>query len=384
MVSLVVLAMGLGVGQAEAPPDRWALMRELQGTYPGWVLDGHGLRVLGWTNFSFTPSTAAASNLPLGFDYRANEFLLKQNWLRVERPAVTDGSAGPDVGFRVDTILPGSDYRFTTARGLFSGQLTADDGGPNRYGVDPVQFYAQAYLPGVGGGLDLKLGRVFCPYGVESIEAVSNALATHSYTFIYDPFTQTGLLATQQLTPAWSVQLGVVLGPDVFIDAASSPYAAWGVKYAPPGGRATVALAGLMGSGRFDAAEQFNNPNIVDLVYTRTINPVLTYALDALFGWQTDVPTIGTAVWFGVVQYLTWTLADEVHATTRLEFFDDRDGNRTGFPGLYTAVTAGLRFEPWPGLIIRPELRFDYNGESRPFEGKHGLATAATDVIVRW
>lgn len=70
--------------------------------------------------------------------------------------------------------------------------------------------------------------------------------------------------------------------------------------------------------------------------------------------------------------------------TTRLELFDDVDGNRTGYSGLYTAITTGFNFKPHPAIVIRPELRFDYNTESRPFEDKHGLLTATTDVIVRW
>jgi hypothetical protein len=35
-------------------------------------------------------------------------------------------------------------------------------------------------------------------------------------------------------------------------------------------------------------------------------------------------------------------------------------------------------------IVLRPELRYDYNAESRPFEDKHGLFTAAMDVILRW
>jgi hypothetical protein len=35
-------------------------------------------------------------------------------------------------------------------------------------------------------------------------------------------------------------------------------------------------------------------------------------------------------------------------------------------------------------VILRPEVRFDYNGESKPFEGKHGLFTAASDLLLRW
>ena len=40
-------------------PDRWFLMRELQGTYPGWLLDGNRIQVYGWTDTSFTASSAS-------------------------------------------------------------------------------------------------------------------------------------------------------------------------------------------------------------------------------------------------------------------------------------------------------------------------------------
>ncbi len=53
-------------------------------------------------------------------------------------------------------------------------------------------------------------------------------------------------------------------------------------------------------------------------------------------------------------------------ANERLEFFDDVQGQRTGFAGLYTAGTAGLTYKPRPWLWLRPEVRVDYNGESRP------------------
>jgi hypothetical protein len=122
------------------PADRWALMRLLQGTWYGAVLDDNRISISGWTEGSFTASTARVSQLPIGFNYRANEFLLQNNWLRVER-TVDQGATTPTWGFRSDTILPGSDYRFTIARGLFSDQLTGNNGVPHVYGIDPVQFY---------------------------------------------------------------------------------------------------------------------------------------------------------------------------------------------------------------------------------------------------
>ena len=399
MLQALFLGAALTLGQAEpapeAPPptpppsltptpDRWLLMKSLQGTWPGWMLDGNRLQISGWTEASFTASSARENQLPMGFNYLANQGALQQNWLRVERLVVTSGTTEPSFGFRCDTILPGIDYRFTVSRGLFSSQLTANDGQPNTYGIDPVQFYGEAYFPTIGRGLDVKVGRMFCQYGAESIDAPPNALASHSYTFIYDPFTHTGVMGTLNLTPAWSVQLGIIMGPDVFIDPAASPYSMFSIKWAPPGGRDSVLLSGLLGSGRFNVAEQFNNPNILDLVYTHTLNARLTYTLDTLFGYQTNIPDIGAATWFSAANYLTCKLAPRLSTTARLEFFDDVDGNRTGFKGLYTALTTGVSFRPRNGLTFRPELRYDYNTESRPFENHHGLITLAMDVIVRW
>src|SRR5436309_3477219 len=67
------------------PPDRWLLMKLLQGTWAGTALDGHRMQVTGWIDLSFTASTDTQTNLPLGFNHRANDFLLQQNWLRFER-----------------------------------------------------------------------------------------------------------------------------------------------------------------------------------------------------------------------------------------------------------------------------------------------------------
>lgn len=311
MVGLL-LCIAVGVGQTEstpaelpaelpvapiaAAPDRWFLMKSLQGTYPGWLLDGNRVRVSGWTESSYAASSAANDNLPLGLNYRANEFLLQQNWLRVERPVITSGTVEPTFGFRSDTILPGTDYRFTLPRGLGNGQLTANDGEPGTYGIDLVQFYFEAYYPTIGLGLDVKIGRTYCQFGYETTDAPSNAFASHSYTFFYNPFTHTGIINTLQLTPAWSIQFGAVLGPDVVFDSAASPYSMFSVKWAPPNGRDSLLFAGMIGSGRYDVGEQFNNPNVLDVVYTHTINSRWSYALDAHVGYQTNVPDIGQAI----------------------------------------------------------------------------------------
>lgn len=388
MAQHLLIAMALLAGQPDEPAtpqadERFFLMRALASTRVGNALDKHRLQISGWTDLSFTASSAAQEQLPMGFNYRANEFLLQQNWLRIERPVDRD-AASATIGFRCDTILPGSDYRFTTARGLFDGQLTANNGSPNRHGIDPIQFYAEAYFPNIGQGLTVKAGRIFCQYGVEANDAPSNALLSHAYTFIYNPFTHTGLMGTLQLSDAWSIQSGIMLGNDVFIDPASEPYYMGSIKWAPKNGPATVLLSVILGSGRFNRAENFHNPQVFDLVFTRKINDRLNYTFEGLYGFTNYVPDTGFANWYGVIHYLTCDFTPKISGTTRLELFDDVQGQRTGFKGLYTSVTGGLSFKLHRAIIFRPEVRYDVNSESRPFENRRGLFTASGDLIVRW
>ena len=230
------------------------------------------------------------------------------------------------------------------ARGLFSGQLSDNHGQPNTYGVDPVQFYGEAYVPTIGEGLDIKVGRFFALYGIESIDAISNQLASHSYTDVYDPFTHTGLVTTWKLTKVWTVQAGLVLGSDVFIDPADEPTFIGTVKWAPPSGRDSVLVSMILGSGRYNQGRAFNNPDVFDLVYTHQINPRLNYSLETLYGMQNNVPDLGHTHWGSVMNYLTYTISPRLNVTGRLEFFDDAQGQRTGFAGLCVRLDGGLAF----------------------------------------
>jgi Putative beta-barrel porin-2, OmpL-like. bbp2 len=398
MLEILLLGGALSLGQVSPPgpvtatppppspsaPDRWMVMKELQGTWSGDLLQTERMQISGWTEGSFTASSAQHNNLPMGFNYRANEFLLQQNWLRIERAVVTSGTTEPTFGFRSDTILPGSDYRFTLARGLFDEQLTARHGLPNIYGIDPIQFYGEAYFPAIANGLDVRVGRFFAIYGVQSIDAVSDALVSHAFGFIYNPFTHTGLLTTTKITNAWTVQAGLVLGSDVFIDPVDTPTFIGNAKWTRSDQRDSVLISVIVGSGRFNQARNFHNPELLDVVYYHQFNARLTYNLDCGLGYTTHVPDLGTAKWFWAIHYLTYVFTSRLSGTVRLGSFDDEQGQRTGFSGLYSALTVGLSFRPCKAIILRPEIRYEYNGDSRPYEDKHGLFTATADTIVRW
>jgi hypothetical protein len=390
-------------------PDRWWLMRQAQGTWMGALMDDNRLYLTGWLQQSFTASTDRVSNVTVVWNDRANEYLFQQGWIRLGRSVVTSGTTQPTFGFQID-ILTGSDYRFTLPRGLWNSQLFNTTGAQNLYGVDPIQHYVSMFLPTLFRGVEFRLGRLYTPWGVESLEGVSNPLLSRSYAFTWSPpFTHCGLGAYVTFTPEWSGVFMLANGNDVYFGDPSEELRFLGnIRYVQPGGRNTVTVATSLGRGKFNpsfatppnqstvalATEPFgrNNFNAFDVVYTHLFSSVLSYNLEAIYGYQYNVPQAalalgsrnGFANWYSAAHYLFWTITPRWSSVIRYENFVDAQGQRTGFAGLYTAITGGVQYRINKSMIVRPELRFDNNALQRPYEGKHSIFTAASDLIIRW
>lgn len=390
---------------AASSPDRWLLMRELQGTWAGAALDDNRMSVSGWVTGSYNASSAAQNNAPVVWNDRANEFLMQQAWLRISRSVVTSGTTEPTFGFQAD-FLYGSDYRFTLPRGLFNSQLQNADGGMNLYGIDPIQHYLAAYVPTLFKGTEFRVGRLYTPWGVESLESISTPMISRSYAFNFSPpFTHCGAGAYVTFSPQWSAVFMAANGNDVYFGDPSEEWRFVGnVKWTQPGGRNTVTLATSVGRGKFNRGEPYfaptvalpvepagrNNINVFDVVWTHQIDPKLSYNFEAIYGYQRDVPNLptpagaGTARWFSAAHYLFATLTPQVGANLRVETFWDFQGQRTGFEGMYTAVSGLIRYQPRKDVILRAEVRYDYNNETRPFEGDPALLSVAADLTLRF
>jgi hypothetical protein len=317
----------------------------------------------------------------------------------------------PSWGFLVD-IFYGSDYRFTVSRGLLDDQLTARHGLPAFYGVDPIQFYLEGYVPTIGRGLDVKVGRFYTPFGLENADAPSNPLVSHSYINAESPLDNTGVLFTQNLTPEWQAQAGLVLGSDIFVDRADEATFVGSSQWTQPlAGRGlspnVVKFAVTLGSAWFNVRDSFNHFDTFDLTWIHPLNSRLLYQVEMLYEFEYNVPDVTDTSrerkrnfnnFGGAAQYLIYTFTPRLSGTARLELLDAPQGfvartNPDGsafLPGLYTDVTVGLAFKARQqpsgagALEIRPELRFDDNSESRAFEGHYQLYTAALSFILRW
>ncbi len=391
------------------PPERWWLMKQAQGTWLGALLDDHRLYLNGWIEQAYTASSDRVSNYPMIFNDRANEYLLQQAWVRLSRKVVTLETTEPSWGFEID-VLNGSDYRWTLPRGLFNSQLDNHvPGTQNLYGVDPVQHYLSLYIPTFFKGTEFRLGRFYAPFTFDSIEGVTTPLLSRAYAFENTPFTLCGLGAYITFSTEWTGAFWLINGNDVYFGDPSEEWRFAGeIKWTQTGGRNIVQFATSLGRGKFNpayptplkqttvalATEPFgrNNQNVFDFLYTHQFSSVLSYNLEIMYSYQYNVPQAALPIadpsgfvnWGSILHYLFYDISPRLRLIGRWEDFDDFQGQRTGFAGLYNTVTAGLRYRLTPSTILRPEIRYDYNFESAPFEGKHGLFTAAIDTIIRW
>ena len=188
------------------------LMAALSNTQLGHAMNDAHIQVYGWVEGGGNISTnhvRPGGNAPAGYDYTPNTVQLDQAVIYIERLADTVQNDHFDWGFRLSGMY-GVDYRYTTAYGLFSGQLL------NKNSVNGVDFpmaYVDLYFP-VMLGLDIRLGRFISIPDIEAQLAPNNYTYVHSLTYTFDNFTNTGVEATMAVTKNWILQLGVTVGSD--------------------------------------------------------------------------------------------------------------------------------------------------------------------------
>jgi len=382
----------------EAAPeaDKFFLQKLLEGTSGGKQLADNGWKIYGWTQGSYNASTVRNNNnSPVPFIQRANAFSMNQNWLHIEKTIDTEKKE-IQLGGVFDGFY-GSDYALTLSRPLFTGQLNGLSW-QNPNGYDIFQMYADVYLPNLGAsGTTLRVGKFATFLEYEVVQGISNPFISRSYLFQFNPFTHTGALAITPIGDDWTIQNGAVLGADNWIDRYTNSFTYIGqLKWAPKEGNTSVAFGTMIGSAQFNQQENFNNYDVFNLQVTHKITDKLTYVFDGSYSFMQNVPNVsgGNANWYGMVNYLFYQVNDKLASNFRVDLFNDTQGIRTGYNGLYTAVTYGLTYKPMPWLSIMPEVRYDYNAGNGvavadgttqgPWDGKKDLFTAAVGFIVRW
>ena len=116
------------------------------------------------------------------------------------------------------------------------------------------------------------------------------------------------------------------------------------------------------------------------LVFDYAINDCWQYVIQHDNGWQEEDGVALDTEWYGINQYLFYTINDCWKAGARFEWFRDDDGTRVagvragnpaggGYVGDFYEISAGLNWTPRTNLTVRPEARWDwFEGTGLPYD----------------
>ncbi|QDU25931.1 hypothetical protein ETAA8_10030 [Anatilimnocola aggregata] len=347
--------------EEEATCDPWRLFCQKE---CGWNITG--FVNAGWTGNSVSP--ASGYNGPVTFNDR-NEGMLNQLYLIGEK-TIDRETCCWNWGGRVD-VLYGTDYIFTQSNGWeLTPAGTAKWNSNPYYGLAIPQLYAE-----VGNeNNSIKVGHFYTVLGYEVVPANGNFFYSHAYTMQYgEPFTHWGVLGSYKASDEISLNYGVVNGWDALTRVQDDPGFIAGFTWT--GCEDVLAFNAIFGNEP-TVTGPYTDRYTHSLVYTRNFSEDWQYIFQHDFGSQVagDRAGAGSAQWYGINQYLFYTINDCWKAGFRGEWFRDNDGVRvtglrpsvgqplagSGFAGNFFEITGGLNYAPTANLTVRGEIRYDW------------------------
>jgi len=377
-----------------------------------WIYDGPNgqawkdsrIKLYGWAEIGANLSTSTKSLAPAGYPIHPNRIELDQFAFRIERLPDTAQTDHVDWGFNVTSVY-GLDYRYTIMKGIFSDQLLQKN---RTYGYDIPTFYGELYFPQIAQGMNVRVGRYLSVPDIETQMAPGNYLYTHSLLYIFDPFTQFGVVNTVKLNDQLLIQFGAHAGNDVAFwekaDAKFTPMACirWTSK---DNNDSLYPCVNSINNGKY----AYDNIQMFVNTWSHKFSDKWNMQTEFYYTYQRDVPSVfgplpiepntnGAVCPFGqvacfapawaIVNYQNFKLSKVDYLVIRNEYFDDVRGQRTGTQTRYTTHAIGLGhwFNAWgenTGLF-RPELRYEhsYNAPAYNLGTRRDQLILAADVVL--
>jgi hypothetical protein len=284
------------------------------------------------------------------FDHKANSFTLDLAQIVFNR----DSAVGT-VGYRLK-LSAGETAKWIHETGL----------GNTDNPFDLTEAYINYTAP-IGKGLKLQFGKFVTMHGAEVIEARDDMNYSRGLLFNYAiPFTHTGLMIAYPFSDKIGASFYVVNGWDNFDDDGSSKTLCLSVSVTPA--EQFSALVNVMSGrevitpGASCSDSVCSNRFLSDTVITVKPMKNLTFVVNPDYATQSNAaPDGGDAVWYGVAGYVKYDFSDLFSAAVRGEYFNDKDGVRTGTPQKAREITLTPEFRIMKNLIVRPEYRHDWS-----------------------
>jgi hypothetical protein len=314
----------------------------LFGEHCGWSAGG-------WLQLGYTSEALPAFNT---YD---DHLQLQQAWLFAEK--AIDTSCGFDIGGRMDYVY-GTDGPNTQAFGTDprGWDNPWDNGG--QYGHAIPQLYVEAGY----GDLSVKMGHFYTIIGYEVVPATGNFFYSHAYTFNFsEPFTHTGALATYNASDDITVWGGYSMGWDSGFDDNGDAFLG-GISasltddltltYATVGGRFVEPWTGN------GTARGYQHSIVADYAVSDSLQYI--FQNDVLATDLADGSNARDTV--GINQYLLKTINDCWGVGARFEWWNVQEQAAPSSSDVY-ALTLGVNYRPHANVIVRPEIRWDWNDD---------------------
>ncbi len=427
-------ATALGVSRPSSNDS--PLMVALANAGLGKAMSANNIQVYGWVNGGGNISTSTVKpggNFPAADMYTPNTLTLDQAVIYVERVPDTVQKDHVDWGFRVSGTY-GENDRYTTTYGIASYQLL----GRNLTNIyDFPMVYGEVFIPQIGEGLVVRLGRYIAIPDIEAQLAPNIYMYSHSMTYAYDNYTNEGLIGTLAVTRNWFVQLGVTIGTDTAAwrlgqtvpnpfpnpvypnntmprDPGAVPSLTAALRWQSNSGADSFYLVanGINGGQwgynnlqwfggtyyhKFDeqwhlAFEMYtlSQRNVLNQnnAEAQTIMANGGYPFTVANGFNYNAPNFAqcnaalvscTARVVAAVAYLNYKFSALDNISFRPEFYDDMAGQRTGVKTRY--ANFGVGWQHWfsPQLELRPEVVYYHSLDANAFNGNTDACPASAN-----
>jgi hypothetical protein len=405
------------------------LMVALGNTTAGqWMSDNH-IQVYGWVDPSgnLSSSTVKGGNAPAAYSYNPNTVQLDQAVVYFERLPDTVQKDHVDWGFRIAPIY-GENYRYTTAFGLWSSQLLNQNA---NNGWDMPMAYGEVFVPQVAQGLMIRFGRYISIPDIEAQLAPNNYMSSHSMTYTFDNYTNTGVELTLAATKNWTIQAGLTVGTEAMPwhigqtianpfpnalfpnatmakDPGAQPSGTFGVRWTSDSGNDDI---NFVADGINNGTWGYNNLQWYGMTYYHKFNDQWHISFESYNEHQNNVANLNnpaavaaiaaggtpfspqympfnapggafcssaavmscTATYQTFLTYVNYKITPLDNISYRIEYVNDEQGQRTGTKTAY--LETGIGWQHWfsPQIEIRPEVSYYKSLNAFAFNGNSNL-----------
>jgi len=306
------------------------------------------------------------------FDQKANSFLIDLAQIQFAKDPPVGG-----LGFKLK-VSAGE-----TAKYIHSANL----GNPNDE-FDLTEAYVD-YVAPLGSGLKLRFGKFATYLGAEVIEARDNFNYSRSFLFNFAvPFTNTGFMAAYKFSETFTANLYLVNGWDVTTDNNNGKSLGASFVLTPV---EPVQLTFNFMYGPEQANNSSHNRFLFDWIGAFKVTKQLTLMANADYAHEDSDPLNGgrNSEWYGAAVYAKYDFTDSISGSIRAEYFNDKDGVRTGIAQELKEITLTADFKIAKNLLVRPEYRHDWSNKNG-FDSEHNTLdkknqdTIALGVMYTW